>query len=87
MLANGLLFVFFLLFSLPNIYSFLFLFSFMLQKLFALVDETTLPDNEDALQNQEVLLPGHLIAIYLKVFIFLFSYFHRFLWIKPYMSP
>ncbi|KAK9081773.1 hypothetical protein Syun_031219 [Stephania yunnanensis] len=39
---------------------------FMLQKLFALVDHTAAPDNLDALQNQEVLLPGHLIAIYLK---------------------
>ncbi|XP_072962703.1 DNA-directed RNA polymerase I subunit 2 [Typha angustifolia] len=39
---------------------------FMLQKLYALVDQTAAPDNPDALQNQEVLLPGHLIAIYLK---------------------
>lgn len=39
---------------------------FMLQKLFSLVDQTSLPDNPDALQNQEVLLPGHLITIYLK---------------------
>ncbi|WOL19443.1 DNA-directed RNA polymerase I subunit 2 [Canna indica] len=39
---------------------------FMLQKLFALVDQTSAPDNPDALQNHEVLLPGHLIAIYLK---------------------
>lgn len=39
----------------------------MVQKLFSLVDETSVPDNQDALQNQEVLLPGHLIAIYLKV--------------------
>ncbi|KAF6158224.1 hypothetical protein GIB67_015018 [Kingdonia uniflora] len=39
---------------------------FMMQKLFALVDHTAAPDNTDALQNQEVLLPGHLITIYLK---------------------
>lgn len=39
---------------------------YMVQKLFSLVDETSVPDNQDALQNQEVLLPGHLIAIYLK---------------------
>ncbi|KAG9150705.1 hypothetical protein Leryth_008151 [Lithospermum erythrorhizon] len=39
---------------------------FMLQKLFSLVDGTSMPDNPDALQNQEVLLPGHLITIYLK---------------------
>ncbi|KAG9150706.1 hypothetical protein Leryth_008151 [Lithospermum erythrorhizon] len=38
----------------------------MLQKLFSLVDGTSMPDNPDALQNQEVLLPGHLITIYLK---------------------
>ncbi|KAH7653427.1 DNA-directed RNA polymerase I subunit RPA2 protein [Dioscorea alata] len=39
---------------------------FMLQKLFALVDQTAAPDNPDALQNQEVLLPGHLITLYVK---------------------
>ncbi|XP_074576381.1 DNA-directed RNA polymerase I subunit 2-like [Curcuma longa] len=39
---------------------------FMLQKLYALVDQTAAPDNPDTLQHQEVLLPGHLIAIYLK---------------------
>lgn len=42
-------------------------FSFMLQKLYALVDQTVAPDNPDALQNQEILLPGHLITIYVKV--------------------
>ena len=42
-------------------------FSFMLQKLFSLIDQTSVPDNPDALQYQEVLLPGHLITIYLKV--------------------
>lgn len=42
-------------------------FSFMLQKLFSLIDQTSVPDNPDSLQNQEVLLPGHLITIYLKV--------------------
>ncbi|KAG1355159.1 DNA-directed RNA polymerase I subunit 2 [Cocos nucifera] len=41
-------------------------FSFMLQKLYALVDQTVAPDNPDALQNQEILLPGHLITIYVK---------------------
>lgn len=39
---------------------------FMLQKLFSLVDQTSVPDNPDSLQTQEVLLPGHLITIYLK---------------------
>ncbi|CAA2959266.1 DNA-directed RNA polymerase I subunit 2 [Olea europaea subsp. europaea] len=39
---------------------------FMLQKLFSLIDQTSVPDNPDSLQNQEVLLPGHLITIYLK---------------------
>ncbi|KAI3838296.1 hypothetical protein MKW92_041658, partial [Papaver armeniacum] len=39
---------------------------FMLQKLFAFVDQTVAPDNTDALQNHEVLLPGHLITLYLK---------------------
>ncbi|XP_052192678.1 DNA-directed RNA polymerase I subunit 2-like [Diospyros lotus] len=39
---------------------------FMLQKLFSLIDHTSVPDNPDSLQNQEVLLPGHLINILLK---------------------
>lgn len=39
---------------------------FLLQKLFSLIDHTSEPDNPDSLQNQEVLLPGHLIIIYLK---------------------
>ncbi|KAL3622460.1 DNA-directed RNA polymerase I subunit RPA2 [Castilleja foliolosa] len=39
---------------------------FMLQKLFSLVDQTSVPDNSDSLQHHEVLLPGHLITIYLK---------------------
>lgn len=39
---------------------------FMLQKLFSLVDQTSVPDNPDSLQNHEVLLPGHLITLYLK---------------------
>ncbi|PKI68716.1 hypothetical protein CRG98_010773 [Punica granatum] len=39
---------------------------FMVQKLFSLIDQTSIADNPDALQNQEVLLPGHLITIYLK---------------------
>ncbi|KAH9310677.1 hypothetical protein KI387_025712, partial [Taxus chinensis] len=39
---------------------------FMLQKLFALVDQTAAPDNPDTLQNHEVLLPGHLLTIFLK---------------------
>ncbi|KAJ8755444.1 hypothetical protein K2173_019242 [Erythroxylum novogranatense] len=39
---------------------------FMLQKLFSFTDQTSAPDNPDSLQNQEVLLPGHLITIYLK---------------------
>ncbi|TVU32185.1 hypothetical protein EJB05_23907 [Eragrostis curvula] len=39
---------------------------FMLQKLYALVDKTAAPDNADALQYQEALLPGHLITIFLK---------------------
>ncbi|OMO51312.1 hypothetical protein CCACVL1_29865 [Corchorus capsularis] len=39
---------------------------FMVQKLFSLVDQTSTPDNTDSLQNQEILLAGHLITIYLK---------------------
>uniref|UniRef100_J3N3Q7 DNA-directed RNA polymerase subunit beta n=1 Tax=Oryza brachyantha TaxID=4533 RepID=J3N3Q7_ORYBR len=39
---------------------------FMLQKLYALVDQTASPDNADALQYQEALLPGHLITVFLK---------------------
>lgn len=39
---------------------------FMLQKLFSLMDQTSVLDNSDSLQNHEVLLPGHLITIYLK---------------------
>lgn len=39
----------------------------MLQKLYALVDQTASPDNADALQYQEALLPGHLITVFLKV--------------------
>lgn len=38
----------------------------MLQKLFALVDGLAAPDNADALQNQEILLPGHLLTISVK---------------------
>ncbi|OMO87241.1 hypothetical protein COLO4_20729 [Corchorus olitorius] len=40
---------------------------FMVQKLFSLVDQTSTPDNTDSLQNQEILLAGHLITIYLKI--------------------
>ncbi|KAK1420343.1 hypothetical protein QVD17_21860 [Tagetes erecta] len=39
---------------------------FMAQKLFSYIDQTSVPDNPDALQTQEVLLPGHLITIYIK---------------------
>ncbi|XP_027910931.1 DNA-directed RNA polymerase I subunit 2 [Vigna unguiculata] len=39
---------------------------FMLQKLFSLIDQTSVPDNPDSLQNHEVLLPGHLITLYIK---------------------
>lgn len=39
---------------------------FMLQKLYALVDQTVSPDNPDALQFQEALLPGYLITVFLK---------------------
>ncbi|CAL9001357.1 unnamed protein product [Prunus brigantina] len=42
------------------------LLKFMVQKLFSLVSEKSKEDNPNALQNQEVLLPGHLITIYLK---------------------
>lgn len=38
----------------------------MLQKLFSLVDQTSVPDNPDALSNHEVLQVGQLIAMYLK---------------------
>ncbi|KAK9741909.1 hypothetical protein RND81_03G137100 [Saponaria officinalis] len=39
---------------------------FMLQKLFSLVDQTSVLDNSDSLQNHEVLPAGQLISIYLK---------------------
>ncbi|GAB2280979.1 DNA-directed RNA polymerase I subunit RPA2 [Dionaea muscipula] len=39
---------------------------FMLQKLFSLIDQTSVLDNPDALQNQEVLQAGQLIAVVLK---------------------
>nr|XP_043622134.1 DNA-directed RNA polymerase I subunit 2 [Erigeron canadensis] len=39
---------------------------FMVQKLFSFIDQTSIPDNPDALQTQEVLLPGHLVTIYVK---------------------
>ncbi|KAI5063258.1 hypothetical protein GOP47_0021805, partial [Adiantum capillus-veneris] len=39
---------------------------FMLQKLFALADHTAAPDNVDALQHQEILLPGHVLTMYAK---------------------
>jgi DNA-directed RNA polymerase I subunit RPA2 len=39
---------------------------FIIQKLYSLVDQTSLPDNPDSLQNQEILVPGHVITIYLK---------------------
>ncbi|XP_051121595.1 DNA-directed RNA polymerase I subunit 2 isoform X2 [Andrographis paniculata] len=39
---------------------------FMLQKLFSLVDQTSVPDNPDSLQNQEVILAGQLITNNLK---------------------
>ncbi|GKV39647.1 hypothetical protein SLEP1_g47390 [Rubroshorea leprosula] len=39
---------------------------FMVQKLYSLIDQTSVPDNLDSLQNQEILLPGHIITIYLK---------------------
>uniref|UniRef100_A0A6N2MI55 DNA-directed RNA polymerase subunit beta n=1 Tax=Salix viminalis TaxID=40686 RepID=A0A6N2MI55_SALVM len=35
-------------------------------KLFSFVDQTSALDNPDSLQNQDILLPGHLITIYLK---------------------
>jgi hypothetical protein len=50
----------------------------MLQKLYALVDQTTSPDNPDALQFQEALLPGYLITVFLKVTeLHLFTYFGK----------
>ncbi|KAK3135668.1 hypothetical protein QOZ80_5BG0421940 [Eleusine coracana subsp. coracana] len=47
---------------------------FMLQKLYALVDKTAAPDNADALQYQEALLPGHLITVFLKLILVNFGY-------------
>ena len=38
----------------------------MLRKLYALVQGSCRPDNADALMNQELLLPGHLIGMYVK---------------------
>ncbi|BBN05770.1 DNA-directed RNA polymerase I subunit RPA2 [Marchantia polymorpha subsp. ruderalis] len=39
---------------------------FMLHKLFALADGLASPDNADALQHHEILLPGHLLTIFVK---------------------
>ncbi|KAI7754543.1 hypothetical protein M8C21_024585 [Ambrosia artemisiifolia] len=39
---------------------------FMVQKLFSFIDQTSIPDNPDSLQTQEILLPGHLVTIYVK---------------------
>lgn len=39
----------------------------MLQKLFSFIDQTSVPDDPDLLQNQEVLSAGHLITVYLQV--------------------
>ncbi|XP_071715598.1 DNA-directed RNA polymerase I subunit 2-like [Rutidosis leptorrhynchoides] len=39
---------------------------FMVQKLFSFIDQTSIPDNPDSLQTQEVLLPGQLVTIYVK---------------------
>jgi DNA-directed RNA polymerase I subunit RPA2 len=38
----------------------------MLEKLYALVSGETLPDNLDSLQNQEILLPGHLYLMIIR---------------------
>lgn len=51
----------------------------MLQKLFALADHTAAPDNVDALQHQEILLPGHVLTMYAKagepvILMFLFQF-------------
>ncbi|XP_062109933.1 DNA-directed RNA polymerase I subunit 2 [Humulus lupulus] len=39
---------------------------FMVQKLFSFIDQTSVTDSPDSLQNHEVLLPGHLITLYMK---------------------
>jgi DNA-directed RNA polymerase I subunit RPA2 len=39
---------------------------YMLRKLFAFAQGTCAPDNADALMNHEILLPGHLISMYVK---------------------
>ncbi|KAL3820061.1 hypothetical protein ACJIZ3_005966 [Penstemon smallii] len=39
---------------------------FMLQKLYSMVDKKSVPDEPYVVQNQEVLLPGDLMTIYLK---------------------
>lgn len=41
----------------------------MLQKLFALADATAAADNADVMQHHELLLPGHLITMFVKVWI------------------
>ena len=56
----------------------------MVQKLFAFVDNTAAPDNPDTLANQEVLQPGHLITIYLKVKeVFSSLSYQKVLWFRP----
>lgn len=51
----------------------------MLQKLFALVDGMAAPDNADALQNHEILLPGHLLTIVVKVYFIFNAWIFQFL--------
>jgi len=43
----------------------------MIQKLLALVAGDCVPDNPDSPMNHEILLPGHLIQMFLKVCLFL----------------
>jgi len=46
----------------------------MIQKLLALVAGDCVPDNPDSPMSHEILLPGHLLQMFLKVF-FLFFLF------------
>jgi len=55
----------------------------MVQKLLALVSGDCLPDNPDSPMNHEILLPGHLYQILLKVIIILFFLFFFHLYKNP----
>jgi len=49
----------------------------MIQKLLALVAGDCVPDNPDSPMSHEILLPGHLLQMFLKVFFFFLLHVFR----------